>query len=207
MSSFFQGDKPRISAISLWGSWKIGLKVVIFDNFLFWRVVGQLMVAVEGQNPAVFIHHWPHSNTRPATHALKCPNDKAQFVIGLIHFKEVHFCLWQYLAKLPFFLHCWICGHLVESPLCSPLWQYYSTGCRHDQQPTSDCLIFLETLGNPIQKICLSTKQNFTRPNSDSKTWICRKSLVTISSHRFPVGSKAKQTSYMTTQFRCQEEY
>ena len=47
------------------------------------------MVAVEGQNPAVFIHHWPHSNTHPATHALKCPNDKAQFVIELIHFKKV----------------------------------------------------------------------------------------------------------------------
>ena len=77
-----------------------------------------------------------------------------------------------------------ICPHLPEeSPLCSPLWQYYSTDSGLDQPPTSDCLIFLQPW--PTQFRCLSRKKpNFTRPNS--KAWICSISLVTILSHRLP---------------------
>ena len=66
-------------------------------------------------------------------------------------------------------------------------------------------------LGQPNSDVCLLKRPNFTRLNSGFKTWICGIFLVTILSHRFPVWWKAKQTAnggwYVTTQFRCQEEY
>ena len=81
-------------------------------------------------------------------------------------------------------------------PLCSPFWQYYSTGCSLDHEPTSNCVIFFEpweTQIGSIDSIQMSPKLNFTR---SAQFWFQNMNPLpmTILSHRLPFGSEAKQT-------------